>query len=72
MPNRQLYTRHTYAETSKIALFAYKLLIEYSIDIIVLKDWSVSSFVTPVGQEKYYVFLICIQDKNFNFQEKSQ
>ena len=33
---------------------------------------SLASFVTPVGQEKYYVFLICSQEKHLHFQEKSQ
>ena len=31
---------------------------------LVLKDWSVASFVIRVGQDKYYVFLICSQEKN--------
>ena len=45
-----------HAKTSKQAshpLAAYKLLVMYSIDIIVLKAWSVVPFVKPVGQEKY-------------------
>ena len=44
-------------------LFGFKLLSKYSIDIIVLKDWSVASFVTSVDQEEYCVFLICRQEK---------
>ena len=43
---------------------------------LVLKDGSVSAFVTPryilVGQEKYYVFVICSEEKHLHFQEKSQ
>ena len=34
---------------------------------------SFASFVSPVGQEKYYVvFLIYSQEKHLHFQEKSQ
>ena len=33
---------------------------------------SLASFVTPVGQEKYYVFLICSQEKDLHFQDKSE
>ena len=34
--------------------------------------WSLASFVTPVSQEKYYLFLTCSQKKQLHFQEKSQ
>ena len=33
---------------------------------------SLTSFVTPVDQEKYYVFLICSQEKHLHFQEKAR
>ena len=39
---------------------------------LVLKDWSVASFVIRVGQDIYYVFLICSQEKHFHFQERSR
>ena len=51
-------------------LFAYKILIEYSIRIIVLKDGSVTLSVTRIGQEEYYAILIFIQEKHLYFQEK--
>ena len=43
---------------------------------LVLKDGSVTAFVVPryipVGLEKYYVSLICSQEKHLHFQENSQ
>ena len=33
---------------------------------------SLTSVVTPVDQEKYYVFLICSQEKHLHFQEKAR
>ena len=54
-------------------LFAYKLLIEYSIRIIVLKDGPVVPYVAQVSQEAYYVFLISSPEKHtVFFQEKSK
>ena len=37
---------------------------------LVLEDESVASFVTLVGQEKYYLFLICSQETHLHCQEK--
>ena len=40
---------------------------------LVLKmSQSVASFLTLVGQGKYYVFLICSQEKHFCCREKNQ
>ena len=39
---------------------------------VFLKFGSVLSFVTPVGQEKCYVFLIRSHEKHLHFQEESQ
>ena len=33
-------------------------------------DQSLASFVAPVGQEEYYVFLTFSQEKHLHFQEK--
>ena len=58
-------------QASKL-LFAYKILIKHSIDITVLEDGSVASFVTLVGHEKWYVFLIGSQESHLHFQERRQ
>ena len=39
---------------------------------LVLKDGSVASFIARFGQEKYYVFLICSQEKHLHFEDESQ
>ena len=46
------YCIHMFTQVSQL-LFAYKVLIKFIIDIIVLKDGSVLLFITLVGQEKY-------------------
>ena len=40
------------------------------LNYLVLTDGSVASFVTLVGQEKFYVFLMCSLEKYFHFPEK--
>jgi len=37
-----------------------------------LRNGSVALSVTPAGQEKYYRFLMCSQEKYLHFHEKSQ
>ena len=51
-------------------LAAYRLLVKYSTDIIILKDGSIRPFVTTVCQEMYYIFLVCNQEKHIHFPEK--
>ena len=48
-----------YVKIKQVSFFAYKLLLEYNIAIIVLDDGSVTSIVILIDQEKYCVFLIC-------------
>ena len=59
-------------EQASWLLFAYKLLNNYSTEVIALRDGPIASVVTSVGQEKYYVYLICGHVKHFNIGEKSQ
>ena len=42
------------------------------LNYLFLKDEPVASFLTSSSQEKYYIFLICSQEKHIHFQEKSQ
>ena len=59
LTNRRICTLRMHVKTKQASFFACKLLLEYSIDIIVLDDGSVTSIVILIDQEKYYVFLIC-------------
>ena len=34
------------------------------------EQWTVASFITLDGQEKYYIFLICSQKNNFIYKKK--
>ena len=53
-------------------LIVYKMLSSYIIDIIVVGNGSVVSFVRSVGQEIYYVFLIYTQEMHVHSYEKGQ
>ena len=76
VPNIQLYTLHILhvlllfeKVVDQRASFSYpnRKILNY----LVLKDWSVASLVSPAGQEKYSVLLICSLEKHFHFQGTS-
>ena len=47
-------------------------MTKYSIDILVLEAGSVVPFVTPAALERYYVFLLCSQEKRLHFHGENQ
>ena len=61
--NSRIYSTH--ATPARHLLFAYKLLIRYTIDTIVYR--SVVPFVRRAGLGKYYVFMICSQENPIIF-----
>ena len=59
--NSRIYSTHS--TPARHLLFAYKLLLRYTIDTIVYR--SVVPFVGPVGLGKYFIFLMCSQENPF-------